>query len=224
MKVVGYIRVSTDRQDESGLGLEAQQHKIRTYCDLYDLELICIHKDAASGKNLRRSGLESALHDLESGKAEGIMVAKLDRLTRSVRDLGSLLDRYFSNRFQLAVVEEQVDTRTAAGRLTLNLLVSVAQWERETTGERTKAALQAKRARGEKTGGYVPYGYTVTHDGKLIADEAEQRIIAYIHTLAEGGVNCRQIALKLNAAGHRTKRGSSWYNVQVSRILAREAA
>jgi DNA invertase Pin-like site-specific DNA recombinase len=88
----------------------------------------------------------------------------------------------------------------------------------------TKAALQAKRARGEKTGGDVPYGYTVTHDGKLIEDAAEQRIIAYMRALAEGGVKRRQIALKLNAAGHRTKRGSSWSHVQISRILAREAA
>ena len=96
--------------------------------------------------------------------------------------------------------------------------------KRNSISEMTKAALQAKRARGEYTGGYMPYGYTVTHDGKLIADEAEQRIIAYMRALAEGGVNCRQIARRLNTAGHRTKKGSSWYNVQVSRILAREAA
>ena len=115
MKVVGYIRVSTVEQEESGLGIEDQEAKIRAYCDLYGLELVELFTDAASGKNLQRVGLESALGRLADGAAEGLIVAKLDRLTRSVRDLGALLEDYFKDS-SLVVVAEQVDTRTASGR------------------------------------------------------------------------------------------------------------
>ena len=222
-EVIGYVRVSTDQQGESGLGIEAQQQKIRAYCDLYNLKLLYITSDIASGKNLKRPGLLDALSDLEAGKATGIIIAKLDRLTRSVRDLGSLLDRYFSSSFQLAVVEEMIDTKTAAGRLTLNLLVSVAQWERETTGERTSAALRAKRARGERTGGKLPYGYRMALDGKLIKDEAEQRVLAYILQLYIKRVNCNRIATMLNAEGYKTKTGMNWRALGVTRIIKREA-
>ncbi len=153
MKVIGYLRVSTQEQEQSGLGLEAQQEKIRAYCGLYDLELVDMVQDAASGKSLKgREGLALALAMLARGEVEGLIVAKLDRLTRSVKDLGELIENYFA-KYSLFVVAEQVDTRTASGRLVLNLLTSVAQWERETIGERTAAALGAKRERGKNRRG-----------------------------------------------------------------------
>jgi site-specific DNA recombinase len=86
---------------------------------------------------------------LQAHEAEGLAVCKLDRLTRSVRDLGGLIEIYFSNGIALLSVGEQIDTTTAAGRFMLNVLGSVAQWERETIGERTATALRHKRAKGE---------------------------------------------------------------------------
>lgn len=223
MKVIGYCRVSTDGQAESGLGLADQEAKIRAYCELYGLELVEIVRDAASGKSLERPGLQFTLQVLKSGKAEGLIVAKLDRLTRSVKDLGFLLEDYFAERFSLFVVSEQIDTRTAAGRLLLNLLTSVAQWERETIGERTKAALKQKRERGEKTGGYVPFGFDADACGKLATNENEQKAIARIIELRGKGHTYEAIAEALNKDGILTKQGKTWSKASVYQIYKKAA-
>ena len=220
MKVIGYLRVSTQEQEQSGLGLEAQQEKIRAYCGLYDLELVDMVQDAASGKSMKgREGLALALAMLARGEAEGLIVAKLDRLTRSVKDLGELIEKYFA-KFSLFVVAEQVDTRTASGRLVLNLLTSVAQWERETIGERTAAALGAKRARGEKTGGAVPFGYDL-EAGKLAENPQEQAIIRLIDDLKGRGHGYKAIAKELNEQGYTTKQGAEWKQMTVKRVVNR---
>lgn len=223
MKVIGYIRVSTDGQADSGLGLADQEAKIRAYCDLYDLELVEVISDAASGKNMERPGLRAALNMLSKGGAAGIIVAKLDRLTRSVRDMGELLDNYFSSKFSLVVVAEQIDTRTAAGRLCLNLLISVAQWERETIGERTKSALGVKKQRGEKTGGYVPFGYDADKDGKLTENQKEQEAIARIKELRGQGYTYEAVADALNRDGLFTKTGKTWTKASVYKIYNKAA-
>lgn len=220
-RIVGYIRVSTEEQEASGLGLADQESKIRNYCALYGLDLVKIHTDAASGKDLRRQGIQAALEDLEADQADGLIVAKLDRLTRNVRDLGTLIGKYFG-RHDLVVVAEQVDTRTAGGRLMLNILVSVAQWEREAIGERTKGALQAKRRQGKKTGGDVPYGYDLAKDGETLVENAdEQAIIHRAQRHRKGGLGYYTIARKLNERGHRTKRGGLFNQSIVCKILKR---
>ena len=223
MKVIGYIRVSTDGQEASGLGLSDQEEKVRAYCKLYDLELVAIHQDAASGKNMNRQGLQDALDAMKAGDAEGIVVAKLDRLTRSVRDMGTLLDEYFRDRFAFFVVAEQIDTRTASGRFVLNLLTSVAEWERETIGERTKAALAVKKKNGEKTGGVVPFGFDLSEDGRLSENPKEQRTIQRIKNLRAKGYSYQRIADTLNADRAFTKTGKPWSFGTVANILKKAA-
>ena len=218
MKVIGYIRVSTDGQEASGLGLEAQEAKIRAYCDLYNLELVAIEMDAASGKNLHRLGLEKALVGLKTGKAQGLICAKLDRLTRSVRDLGELLETVFKDR-SLVVVQEQIDTTTAAGRMVANILCSVGQWEREAIGERTKDALKAKRQRGEKTGGTVPFGFDLDVDGHLVENSEEQQIIKRMKRLRSQGYSYKRVADTLNADGVFSKTGGQWHPYSVQKTL-----
>ena len=130
-KTVAYVRVSTDKQADAGQSLEAQRAKVESYAGLYDLELVEVIVDAGvSAKNLSRPGLDRALAMLKSGKAEALLVVKLDRLTRSVRDLGELVEHYFaSGKAALLSVSEQIDTRSAGGRLVLNVLASVSQWD-----------------------------------------------------------------------------------------------
>ena len=223
MRVFGYVRVSTKEQAESGLGLEAQVEKIKTYCKLYDLELVDMFiDDGYSGKSLERPALQELIRRLENGEAEGVVIAKLDRLTRSVADMGVLLERVFKDK-ELFSVSENVSTRTPSGRLVLNVLISVAQWERETIVERTKDALRAKKSRGEKTGGDVPFGYDEI-DGKLIPNEKEQRIIELIKRLRSKGYGLKRIARFLNENGFRTKKGKAFTHIQVKRILSREVA
>ena len=147
-RAVAYIRVSTDKQVERGASLEDQRAKIEAYAMLYDLELLHTYVDAGvSAKSLERPALAAAFEDLTHHRAEALIVVKLDRLTRSVVDLGSIVDRCNRQGWALMSVSEQIDTRTAAGRLVLNVLASVSQWERETIGERTSAAMRAKHRR-----------------------------------------------------------------------------
>ncbi len=157
-RVVGYIRVSTEAQAESGLSLDAQRAKLQAYATAMDLELVAIVEDAGeSAMSLVRAGLARVLGMLDAGEVDGVLVAKLDRLTRSVRDLADLIERYFAERptvraCTLLSVADSIDTRTAAGRLVLNVLASVGQWEREVIGERTREAQDVLRDRGVKLG------------------------------------------------------------------------
>ena len=148
-RTIAYLRVSTDKQADRGVSLDAQRSKAKAYAELYDLELVEVIVDAGeSAKSLDRPGLQRALAMLKKGEAEALLVVKLDRLTRSVVDLGSLVDRYFApGKAALLSVGEQIDTRSAAGRLVLNVLASVSQWEREAIGERTATAMQHKAPR-----------------------------------------------------------------------------
>ena len=131
MKVIGYARVSTAEQASGGISLEAQEAKIRAYCDLHDLELVEVIIDGGeSAKNLKRPGLQRGLAMLKKKTVGGLVVCKLDRLSRSVKDWNCLIDGYFGEKAgkQLFSVADSIDTRTAAGRLVLNVLMSVAQW------------------------------------------------------------------------------------------------
>src|SRR6266849_4154882 len=209
-RTIAYLRVSTDKQADRGVSLDAERAKVAAYAELYDLELAEVIVDAGeSAKSLDRPGLQRALAMLKAGEAEALLVVKLDRLTRSVVDLGTLVERYFApGKAALLSVGEQIDTRSAAGRLVLNVLASVSQWEREAVGERTSAALQHKAAQGEYTGGDVPYGYRLAADGeRLEAEPAEQVLLAQARRLRRKGLSLRAVARELEAKGFRTRKG-----------------
>src|ERR1700730_5734959 len=116
-RTIAYLRVSTDKQADRGVSLDAQRAKVAAYAELYDLELLEVIIDAGeSAKSLDRPGLQRALGMLKAGEAEALLVVKLDRLTRSVVDLGTLVERYFApGKVALLSVGEQIDTRSAAG-------------------------------------------------------------------------------------------------------------
>ena len=223
-KVIGYIRVSTQEQGRSGLGYKSQFNKIEQYCKLYGLEFVDFKDDELSGKSLERPGLVEALSMLEAGEADGLIVAKLDRLTRSVRDLGELLDRYFNNGHRLVVVDEQVDTSTAAGRMVANILVSVGQWERETISERTRAALAVKRAQGAILGNprWQESVQKAADSNKTKADEWAKGLIPVLDEVMGAGIQgYTGIAEALNARGIKTRRGGTWYPSTVRNLMIR---
>ena len=187
---------------------------------LYDIELVAVIVDAGvSAKTQHRPGLQQALGMLRHGEADALLVAKLDRLTRSVKDLGTLLDKYFADDFTLLSVADSIDTRTAAGRLVLNVLMSVAQWEREAISERTTDALHHLKSQGRKTGGDVPYGFTVTADGTLVADGEEQAMLQAIRTARQRGYSQRQVVSELAQQGFTTRKGTPLILRQVQRIM-----
>jgi site-specific DNA recombinase len=221
-RTIVYCRVSTDKQADRGVSLDAQQAKAEAYAELYDLDIVDIVVDAGiSAKTLDRPGLQRALGLLKTGKADALLVVKLDRLTRSVRDLGHLVERYFApGKAALLSVGEQIDTRSAGGRLVLNVLGAVSQWEREAVGERTSAALQHKAKQGEYTGGDVPYGFRLSRDRQRLEPHArEQVLVTEARRLRRNGLSLRAIARALSARGFRTRTGRSFVPVQVQRLV-----
>jgi site-specific DNA recombinase len=223
MRVAGYARVSTTDQARDGVSLDAQAEKIRAYCGLYELDLAEIVVDPGeSTKSLDRPGLARVLGMLAAGQVAGIVVAKLDRLTRSVADLAWLLDDYFSEKRgkQLFSVADSIDTRSSTGRLVLNVLMSVSQWEREIIAERTSDALDHKRRRGERVG-HVPFGWRLGDDGRsLVVDADEQRARALIVAWRREHRTLRWIGAELVRLGFRPRSGAPAWSPSVIRHIA----
>jgi len=220
MIAVGYVRVSTDHQADGGESLDVQRNKVTAMAEVQGAELVELIEDAAeSAKDLRRPGMSHLLEMVDAGAVDIVIVHKLDRLTRSVRDLGDLLDRFERRGVALVSVNESLDTGTAAGRLVLNIMGAVSQWEREAIAERTRDALQSKKAKGERVG-TVPFGFTVARDGvRLLADDCEQAVLALARDLRAAGESLRAIARHLNRKGMTTRSGSAWRHEYVRNIL-----
>lgn len=225
MRVIGYVRVSTEEQAADGVSLAAQEQKVRLYAALHGLDLAEVIVDpGASAKTLDRPGVARALGMLARREADGLVVYKLDRLTRSLADWSSLIEDYFGERpgRSLMSVSESIDTRTAAGRMVLNIMMTVYQWERETIAERTQAAMNYKRARGERISGPIPYGSALSEDGSTLRDDpAERAVIATILGRRALGASPRAIAALLNARSIRAKGGGRWNESSVRSILKR---
>jgi len=211
-----YLRVSTEEQAGSGLGLEAQARRCRAYAEARGWDVVAVYTDAGvSAKTLDRSELRRALEDLRGGDV--LIAFKIDRLTRTVADFPQLHEAVEAAGADLVTVEEQFDTSTAMGRAMLNMALTFSQLERELTGERTSAALHQKKIRGERLG-TTPTGYR-THAGKLQVDEVEMRIVVRARELNDGSRSLRDIGEALRAAGFVGKRGGALGPSAVTKLL-----
>jgi DNA invertase Pin-like site-specific DNA recombinase len=216
-RCVAYIRVSTENQADNGSSLEAQTAKLEAFAKLYDLEIVDTFTDAGlSASTLDRSGLQQALAALEFGTASTLIVVKLDRLTRSLRDLNTLVDDYFKDRFRLMSASEQIDTSTAGGRMMLNVLTAISQWEREAAIERTVTVMQHLQSTGKYTGGFPPYGYTADEEGNLIEHPGEQIIVRRARELRAQGHTLRAVACAL---GTNQRTGKPFAASQIARMM-----
>ena len=188
MKIVGYV----------GMSLEVQESQIIKYAELNDIGLGEIIMDAGeSAKSLKRPGMLRLIELMDSNLCQGVLIVKLDRLTRSVKDLCYLLERYFSKDKILISVQEKIDTNSAMGRMVMNVVMSISQWEREATSERTKSVLQHKKTKGERIGN-IPFGYKLAADGiHLEEDLSEQRVIDFIKTQRSTGKTLAEISVDL---------------------------
>ena len=214
---IGYIRVSTDGQAQDGVSLDAQRSKIEAWCSLNDYELAAVHVDAGiSGKNCNRPGLQDALADCRKGSA--LVVYSLSRLSRSVRDTMDIGDKLAKVGADLVSLSEKIDTTSASGKMVFRLLAVMNEFERDQISERTKSALQHKKAKGERVGS-VAYGYRLDSDGvTLIEDEDEQLVIAAVHGYRDAGVSLRTIVTRLDEQGYRSRSGKPLQLTQVARI------
>jgi site-specific DNA recombinase len=220
MQAIGYVRVSTDRQAEHGVSLEAQEAKIRAMATVQGAELVEVIVDGGeSAKSLNRPGMAKLLALVDARQVDAVIIAKLDRLTRSVKDLCSLLELFEKRKVALISVAESLDTGSAAGRLVITIMGAVSQWEREAIGERTRDALRHKRNQGQRVGN-IAFGSRLAADGEhLEPDPVEQKALAEIRRLRAAGTTLRGIAAALNHRALRTRRGTPWRLESVARVL-----
>jgi DNA invertase Pin-like site-specific DNA recombinase len=208
--VVGYVRVSTEEQGASGAGLEAQRRAIENECARRGWELVRIEQDVLSARSMNRPGLRVALDACRSGEVAGIVVAKLDRLSRSVIDFGKLLAEANRGDWNIVALDFGLDLTTPQGKLVANLLMSVAEWEREVIGQRTREGLAAKRSQGVRLG----------RPRSLPA-----RVRTRIRRMRTRGMTLEAIARKLNDEGVPTAQGGQrWYASTVRALAADRTA
>ncbi len=222
MKVVGYARVSTNEQATTGVSLAAQEQMIRRQCKPNGWTLVkVIRDDGYSGKDLRRPGIRCILDELpRKGRCfDGIVVTKLDRLTRSLRDLVQLTEMANKYRVALVSMQEAVDTSTPTGQLFRNLIGSINEWQRGIIGAQTRDVLDFKRRKGERIG-TIPYGFGLAEDGKrLVPVPEEMKVLKRIQKERDSGTAFWLIADSLNADLIPSKSGGTWWTATIRSVL-----
>ncbi len=207
-RALAYARVSTQLQADEGYGLDAQRTAIEAAVEQRRWHLTAHFTDAASGKNVSgRPALTDALTLLDSGEADVLVVAKLDRLSRSLVDFADVMERSRSRGWGLVILDLGVDTSTPHGELVASIMASIAAWERRMIGIRTSEALRAAQARG-------------VHVGR--PRELSGEVVARIVELREAGLTMQAICDVLVEAGVPTARGGVWRPSTVQRVLRAE--
>lgn len=171
-----YTRVSTNKQEKEGVSLETQLDKLHAYCTLKDLDNAKEYMDVGTGRNIERKGFKQMMKDVKSGRIKNIIVFRLDRLTRSVSDLNMLLKKLEEYGCGLHSATESLDTSTANGRLMVNLIGVLAQWESETISERVIVNMDEIASRGIWQS-KAPYGFYIGDDRKLKLKEDEASLL-----------------------------------------------
>lgn len=205
-RVLAYVRVSTEEQRGSGAGLAAQRAAILAECERRGWHLVDVIEDAGySAKDLKRPGVRSALDMLAHRNADALVVAKLDRLSRSMLDFASIMATAQKQSWGLIALDCAVDTTTPAGEAMANVLATFAQFERRLIAQRTKDALAAKRAQGVRLG--RPRQVPKRIVNRIVRERDEGRTLAAI---ADG----------LSADGVPTAQGGQrWYPSTVRAVL-----
>lgn len=207
---IGYIRVSTDEQAQSGAGLAAQRKAILDEAERRGWHLVEVVEDAGySGKSLKRPGILAALDALKRHKADTLVVTKLDRLSRSMLDFAGIMDRALREHWALVALDVGIDTSTPAGEAMANVLATFAQFERRLISQRTRDALAIRRSQGVRLG-----------RERVIPTEVFERIRAE----RTAGATLQSIADGLNRDEVPTTRGGRvWYPSTVRSVVGQKA-
>ena len=221
-RAVAYLRCSTDKQADSGLGLEAQRASVQTAAGRLGLPLVAVYVDAGVSGSLAiddRPVLMDAVSALKRG--DTLLVAKRDRLGRDVVEV-AMIERLIAKRGAriVSAAGEGTESDDPAGMLMRRLIDSFAEYERLIIAARTRAALAAKRRRGERVSGALPYGYSLDMDGRrLVPLVAEQAVVEAARGLRADGHSYQAIAEALNGRGLTTRAGSRWRWQYISNLV-----
>ena len=224
MKAIGYIRVSTATQAHNGVSLDAQKDKIKAWCKVngYRLDTVFSDRGMSARRADNRPQLQKALKAVCKSRKAALVVYSLSRLARSTRDAINIAERLDKSGADLVSLSEKLDTTSAAGKMMFRLLAVLAEFERDLTSERTKTALQHKKANGQRVGS-IPYGFDLADDGvMLIGNPSEQAVIDEIKIMRKRGMKLQQIAGELSERNIPTKTGNTyWSHQSIDVILKR---
>jgi len=221
-QAIGYIRVSTEKQANEGVSLEAQEAKIVTWCKANGYELVKVYVDAGiSGKRMdTRKELLAALASLKKGMA--LVSYSLSRLARSTKDALAIGEAVAKKKADMVSLTEQIDTTTAAGKMMFQMLSVLAEFERNLVAERTTNALQHKKRSGQKYTNQTPYGFEAI-EGRLVEVKQEAEVVAEIQAARSSGSTLQSIADNLNGRGIPTKTGKTWAPATIHLLLKRSS-
>jgi DNA invertase Pin-like site-specific DNA recombinase len=224
MKLVGYLRVSTIGQVEDGHGLEIQEERVRQWAKIHGHSILRFYADEGiSGKIDTRAGLEEALSAVRFNSAEGIVVASLDRLARSLTVQEAALQQVWSaggRVFSIDTGEVMADDPDDPVRTFVRqILGAVSQLEAGMISRRLRRGREHKASLGGYAHGSPPYGFRAD-GGVLVADTNEQSVTQFMKGLRQEGRSLREITSSLNDSDIRSKRGGIWHPQTVARVLA----
>lgn len=221
-RAFGYLRVSTDQQADSGLGLDAQRAAVEAAAGRLGLVLAGVFADEGVSGALdleSRPSLFAAVQGLKRGDV--LIVAKRDRLGRDLVGV-AMIERSIMRKGAriVSAAGEGTEGTDASAMLQRQILDVFAEYERRLIGQRTKAALRAKRQRGERAGN-VPFGFSLNADGRTLdPNPDEQEVLSILRELRTAGYSLREIAAELNRQGFTTRRGTAWRHQYVASLAA----
>lgn len=245
MKAGIYIRVSTAHQVDKE-SLKFQEERIGQYCNSQGFSIYKIYREeGVSAKDTKRPKLSEMMQDIKSGRLQVVIVTKLDRITRSLKDMIDLLEFFQKHDVKFVSITQNIDTTGAMGRLMLNILGSVAQAEREIDSERVSEHMHHRALSGKWNGGPVTFGFVTrerickelkkagkrddealkqatdlcSESKKIHIDEKESEIVKKIYDYYLKFKSIRRITHLLNKEGIKTRKGSTWATPSIARVL-----
>lgn len=221
--IIGYVRVSTTEQAKEGYSLDAQEADIRAYCEKQGWTLKeVIREEGVSGGTTDRPGLARLHEMIAKRQVSHVVIKSLDRMSRDIRD--RLLPDLVKARVDLVSTTENIDLTTIDGEQNALLLQFVATLERLAIKRRTLAALKHMKRQGLRTGA-IPYGFDVAEDGRhLVANAAEQAVVARARDLRNSGMALLKIAHVLRDDGHHSRTGKVFAASQIQRMVEMDRA
>lgn len=222
MRVAAYIRVSTDEQADKGNSIFEQVERLTAYCKAMAWnDPVFFIDDGYSAKDLRRPEIQKLLDRVNDMNFDIVLTSKLDRLCRNLLDLLQLVEIFTAKNCSYVSASESFDTSTAVGRMTLQLLGTFAEFERERISERVKDNMLSIAKNTDKAITSPCYGYDIV-DGKYVINQEEALNVLYMFDLAVQNHGHRMIAKLLNDKGVTTKRGKMWDQTNVKRLMNNE--
>lgn len=222
MQTAIYCRVSTEEQATEGFSINAQKDKLTKYADVNDWDVVDYYvDDGISGKNLNeRPEVTRLINDVKSGKINNVLVYKLDRLTRSVKDLIYLIELFDSHNCTFNSQTEKIDTSNAVGRMFVKIIGIFAEFERENLAERVTLGYEQKTKEGNYTNCNGVFGYDyLVGKGRLKVNKEEAYYVGKIYEWYLDGDSMLKIAKKMKDFKVPTKRGGHWNQSTINSIL-----